>query len=139
MAELPTTFSAATDAMVGVEHVERCVDVRHLGHDVVGIAALRLWIEERVHSLVLAGVQSDLSDGLFVGLVAAFRGHDGGRMDHDAVRPRSGAEASRFSVVLFALVSVIAFTGYAFVGIAKFSGEFLPDALFVRESRIRTP
>src|SRR5688572_26581947 len=41
----------------------------------------------------------------------------------------AGAEASRLSVVLFALVSVIAFTGYAFVGIAKFSEVFLPDAL----------
>ena len=41
----------------------------------------------------------------------------------------SGAEASRISVVLFALVSVIAFTGYAFVGIAKFASIFLPDAL----------
>ena len=42
----------------------------------------------------------------------------------------TGAEVSRLSVVLFALVSVIAFTGYAFVGIAKFSEVFLPDALF---------
>ena len=41
----------------------------------------------------------------------------------------TGAEASRLSVVLFALVSVIAFTGYAFVGIAKFSEIFLPDIL----------
>jgi len=41
----------------------------------------------------------------------------------------AGAEASRISVVLFALVSVIAFTGYAFVGIAKFSSVFLPEAL----------
>lgn len=40
----------------------------------------------------------------------------------------SGAEASRISVVIFALVSVIAFTGYAFVGIAKFAAIFLPDA-----------
>jgi Na+/proline symporter len=39
----------------------------------------------------------------------------------------SGAEASRISVVFFAMVSVIAFTGYAFVGIAKFSAIFLPD------------
>src|SRR3954469_1843060 len=39
-----------------------------------------------------------------------------------------GAEASRISVVIFALVSVIAFTGYAFVGISKFSGIFLPNA-----------
>src|SRR5688572_20001551 len=38
----------------------------------------------------------------------------------------AGAEASRLSVVLFALVSVIAFTGYAFIGIAKFSAVFLP-------------
>jgi Na+/proline symporter len=37
-----------------------------------------------------------------------------------------GAEASRLSVVLFALVNVVAFTGYAFVGIAKFSDVFLP-------------
>ena len=37
-----------------------------------------------------------------------------------------GAEASRISVVIFALVSVIAFTSYAFVGIAKFSEAFLP-------------
>jgi SSS family solute:Na+ symporter len=37
-----------------------------------------------------------------------------------------GAEASRLSVVLFALVNVVAFTGYAFVGIAKFSDLFLP-------------
>lgn len=41
----------------------------------------------------------------------------------------SGAEASRISVVIFALVSVIAFTAYAFVGIAKFSSIFLPDVL----------
>jgi solute:Na+ symporter, SSS family len=39
-----------------------------------------------------------------------------------------GAEASRISVVIFALVSVIAFTGYAFVGISKFSDIFLPNA-----------
>jgi len=38
-----------------------------------------------------------------------------------------GAEASRISVVLFALVSVIGFTGYAFVGIAKFAGPLLPE------------
>jgi solute:Na+ symporter, SSS family len=38
-----------------------------------------------------------------------------------------GSEASRISVVIFALVSVVAFTGYAFVGIAKFSAVFLPD------------
>jgi SSS family solute:Na+ symporter len=37
-----------------------------------------------------------------------------------------GAEASRISVVIFALVSVIGFTGYAFVGIAKFADIFLP-------------
>src|SRR6478736_481409 len=40
-----------------------------------------------------------------------------------------GAEASRISVVIFALVSVVAFTGYAFVGIAKFSEVFLPKVL----------
>jgi SSS family solute:Na+ symporter len=40
-----------------------------------------------------------------------------------------GAEASRISVVAFALVSVIGFTGYAFVGIAKFAGVFLPPYL----------
>ena len=37
-----------------------------------------------------------------------------------------GAEASRIAVVIFALVSVVAFTGYAFVGISKFSEVFLP-------------
>ena len=40
-----------------------------------------------------------------------------------------GAEASRVSVVIFALVSVIGFTGYAFVGIAKFADVFLPPVL----------
>lgn len=40
-----------------------------------------------------------------------------------------GAEASRISVVIFALVSVIGFTGYAFIGIAKFSAVFLPPLL----------
>ena len=40
-----------------------------------------------------------------------------------------GAEASRISVVIFALVSVVAFTGYAFVGIAKFSAAYLPNVL----------
>src|SRR3954452_6696414 len=40
-----------------------------------------------------------------------------------------GAEASRISVVIFALVSVVAFTGYAFVGIATFSDVFLPKVL----------
>ena len=38
-----------------------------------------------------------------------------------------GAEVSRISVVLFAIVSVIGFTAYAFVGIAKFAEIFLPD------------
>ncbi len=40
-----------------------------------------------------------------------------------------GAEVSRMSVVFFALVSVIAFTAYAFVGIAKFSEIFLPETM----------
>lgn len=40
-----------------------------------------------------------------------------------------GAEASRISVVIFALVSVVGFTGYAFVGIAKFAEVFLPPVL----------
>jgi Na+/proline symporter len=40
-----------------------------------------------------------------------------------------GAEASRISVVIYALVGVIGFTGYAFVGIAKFADVFLPDLL----------
>jgi SSS family solute:Na+ symporter len=40
-----------------------------------------------------------------------------------------GAEASRISVVVFAIIGVIAFTGYAFVGIAKFSDAYLPNVL----------
>jgi Na+/proline symporter len=40
-----------------------------------------------------------------------------------------GAEASRASVVLFALVSVIGFTSYAFLGIGKFAAVFLPHTL----------
>src|SRR3954465_12625803 len=40
-----------------------------------------------------------------------------------------GSEASRISVVIFALVSVVAFSGYAFIGIAKFSDVFLPNVL----------
>jgi Na+/proline symporter len=43
------------------------------------------------------------------------------RFGHD-----SGAEASRISVVIFALVSVIGFTGYAYVGIKEFAAIFLP-------------
>jgi SSS family solute:Na+ symporter len=39
----------------------------------------------------------------------------------------AGAEASRISVVIFALVSVVAFIGYAFVGVSKFAAIFLPD------------
>jgi solute:Na+ symporter, SSS family len=39
----------------------------------------------------------------------------------------AGAEASRISVVFFALVSVVAFTGYAFVGVSKFAAIFLPN------------
>jgi Na+/proline symporter len=38
----------------------------------------------------------------------------------------AGAEASRISVVIFALVSVIAFTGYAYIGIKEFAAIFLP-------------
>ena len=38
----------------------------------------------------------------------------------------AGAEASRISVVVFALVSVIAFTGYAYVGSREFAAIFLP-------------
>ncbi|MFO0788454.1 MAG: sodium:solute symporter family protein [Pirellulales bacterium] len=40
-----------------------------------------------------------------------------------------GAEVSRISVVVFALVSVIAFTGYAYVGIREFAEIFLPHTL----------
>lgn len=40
-----------------------------------------------------------------------------------------GAEISRISVVVFALVSVIGFTSYAFVGIGKFAAVFLPDVV----------
>lgn len=46
------------------------------------------------------------------------------RFGHDR-----GAEASRISVVIYALVSVVGFTGYAFVGIAKFADVFLPEIL----------
>ena len=37
-----------------------------------------------------------------------------------------GAELARVSVVFFALVSVIGFTSYAFIGIGKFAAVFLP-------------
>jgi len=37
-----------------------------------------------------------------------------------------GSEASRVAVVVFALVSVIGFTSYAFIGIGKFAAVFLP-------------
>ncbi len=40
-----------------------------------------------------------------------------------------GAEASRLSVIVFALVSVVGFTSYAFVGIGKFAAVFLPPSL----------
>ena len=68
-------------------------------------------------------------DGLSVDLAAALGRADGCGMDHAAIRIGRGAEASRISVVIFALVSVIGFTGYAFVGIAKFSAVFLPPLL----------
>jgi SSS family solute:Na+ symporter len=41
----------------------------------------------------------------------------------------TGAEVSRISVVIFALVSVIAFTGYAYVGIKEFAEIFFPGGL----------
>lgn len=37
-----------------------------------------------------------------------------------------GAELSRLSIIIFALISVIGFLAYAFKGIGKFAGEFLP-------------
>lgn len=40
-----------------------------------------------------------------------------------------GAEAARLSVVLFAVVSVIGFTSYAFIGVGKFAAVFLPSTL----------
>jgi Na+/proline symporter len=40
-----------------------------------------------------------------------------------------GAELARASVVVFALVSVIGFTSYAFIGIGKFAAVFLPGGL----------
>ena len=93
-------------------------------------APLRVWFEKRVHSVVMAGVQSNRSDGLFVGLAAPSAAVTGAEWITMRFGRDAGAEASRLSVVLFAMVSVIAFTGYAFVGIAKFSEIFLPDALF---------
>ena len=48
----------------------------------------RLRPQERVHSLAVAGVQSDLFDGLSVGLAAAVGGHDRRRVDHAAIRRR---------------------------------------------------
>src|SRR4051812_13835148 len=41
----------------------------------------------------------------------------------------AGAEASRISVVIYALVSVVAFTGYAYVGIREFAAIFLPGGV----------
>ncbi len=43
--------------------------------------------------------------------------------------PGRGAEAARLSVVFFAIASVVGFTSYAFVGIAKFTAVFLPKTL----------
>jgi len=40
-----------------------------------------------------------------------------------------GSEWSRISVVVFALVSVIGFTSYAFIGIGKFAAVFLPPGI----------
>ncbi len=40
-----------------------------------------------------------------------------------------GSELSRISVVFFALVSVIGFTSYAFIGIGKFAAVFLPPGI----------
>src|SRR5258708_11742707 len=40
-----------------------------------------------------------------------------------------GAELSRASIIFFALVSVVAFTSYAFIGIGKFASVFLPSGL----------
>ena len=86
-----------SDAVVGAEHVERDDDVRRLGHDVAGVAAVCLRLEERVHSLALAGVQSDLFDGLPLDLAAAIGSDYGRRVDHAAIWFRSAARRRRGS------------------------------------------
>jgi hypothetical protein len=80
-------------ALVSAGVIQRVGDVRHLGDDVDGDPGVCVWVEEHLGAVVVAGVQPDFSDGLFVGVAAAVQCVDGGGMDTEAVWRRAGGAA----------------------------------------------
>ncbi len=70
--------------------------------------------------MVVARVQSNFPDGLSVGVAPPEQCADGRRMDKDPFRAGAGGLRSRILLSLFfALLSVLGFLSYGFIGIGK--------------------
>lgn len=63
-------------------------------------------------------------DGLSVGVAPPEQCADGRRMDKDPFRAGAGATLSHTIVIVFALLSVLGFLSYGFIGIGKFMEIF---------------
>lgn len=74
--------------------------------------------------MVVARVQSNFPDGLSVGVAPPEQCADGRRMDKDPFRAGAGATLSHTIVIVFALLSVLGFLSYGFIGIGKFMEIF---------------
>ena len=47
-------------------------NVRYYGHNAYGILGIRLWFQKSLDSLVMAGVQPDIPNGLLIRVAAPF-------------------------------------------------------------------
>ena len=55
--------------------------VRYYGHNANGILGIRLWFQKSLDSLVMAGVQPDIPNGLLIRVAAPFERSHRCRMD----------------------------------------------------------
>ena len=65
--------------LVGI--IQRLRNVRYYGHNANGILGIRLWFQKSLDSLVMAGVQPNIPNGLLIRVAAPFERSHRCRMD----------------------------------------------------------
>lgn len=68
-------------AFLYVGIIQRLRNVRYYGHNANGILGIRLWFQKSLDSLVMAGVQPDIPNGLLIRVAAPFERSHRCRMD----------------------------------------------------------
>ena len=91
-----------------------------------GLLALCLWTKERVDTVAVASVQPDFHDDLLSIWLRRSGVMTGAEWIRFRFGDQRGAQFAHMIVVLFAIINVIGFLAYGFIGIGKFSAEFLP-------------